>query len=165
MSGELVSQKFELYVIDDITVPATPALMKVANVTSIGEIGSQSSEIDITNLDSLAMEYIKGLGDNGEMSLELNLSPAAVSHKFMLAASKQTGTTATKKFAIVSSGGVAVPVVTAGAFVMTGVTDRTWWVGTAFVKSFRNSAIGVNSVVKTNAALRLTGPITSSMDA
>ena len=45
---------------------------KVAEVTSIGPIGSTAPEVDVTNLDSTAMEYISGLPDGNAIDVVMN---------------------------------------------------------------------------------------------
>ena len=44
----------------------------IAEVLTIGNIGSTAPEIDVTNLDSTAKEYIGGLGDGESADFELN---------------------------------------------------------------------------------------------
>lgn len=42
-----------------------------SDVTSIGDFGGERTEIDVTSLDSNAREYVGGMIDNGELSLEM----------------------------------------------------------------------------------------------
>lgn len=44
----------------------------VAEVLSIGPIGSTAPEVDVTNLDSTAKEYIGGLADGNQVEVEMN---------------------------------------------------------------------------------------------
>lgn len=44
----------------------------VAEVLRIGPIGSTAPEVDVTNLDSTAKEYIGGLGDGAQVEFECN---------------------------------------------------------------------------------------------
>jgi len=44
----------------------------VAEVLRIGPIGSQAPEVDVTNLDSTAKEYIGGLPDGASVEFECN---------------------------------------------------------------------------------------------
>lgn len=44
----------------------------IAEVLQIGSIGSTTSEVDVTNLDSTAKEYIGGLPDGGSVEFKVN---------------------------------------------------------------------------------------------
>ena len=44
----------------------------VAEVLRIGPVGSTAPEVDVTNLDSTAMEYISGLPDGQQVEIEMN---------------------------------------------------------------------------------------------
>ena len=58
---------------------AEPADLVVGNLTTIGEIGVESEEIDTTDLDSPDQykEYIAGVKDAGEVSLAGNINVEA----------------------------------------------------------------------------------------
>jgi len=45
---------------------------KVAEVMRIGPVGSTAPEVDVTNLDSTAKEYIGGLPDGESLEVEMN---------------------------------------------------------------------------------------------
>ena len=45
---------------------------KVSEVLSIGPIGSTAPEVEVTNLDSTAKEYIGGLADGASVEIEFN---------------------------------------------------------------------------------------------
>jgi hypothetical protein len=44
----------------------------VAEVLRIGQVGSSAPEVDVTNLDSTAKEYIGGLPDGAQVEFEFN---------------------------------------------------------------------------------------------
>lgn len=44
----------------------------VAEVLSIGPVGATAPEVDVTNLDSTAMEYIGGLPDGQSVDVQMN---------------------------------------------------------------------------------------------
>lgn len=46
------------------------------NVTTMGELGGERGDIEITTLDSTGKEYMPGMIDNGELNLEFNASVA-----------------------------------------------------------------------------------------
>lgn len=50
----------------------TPAFTTIAEVLRVGPIGSTTPEVDVTNLDSTAKEYIGGLPDGNSVEFELN---------------------------------------------------------------------------------------------
>jgi len=45
---------------------------KVAEVLRIGPVGSTAPEVDVTNLDSTAKEYIGGLPDGEQVEIQVN---------------------------------------------------------------------------------------------
>ncbi|MDN2716102.1 MULTISPECIES: phage tail tube protein [Janthinobacterium] len=47
-----------------------PAWTKIKGVISFNGLDGSASDIDVTDLDSTAMEYINGLVDNGKFSME-----------------------------------------------------------------------------------------------
>ncbi len=164
MSNETYSQGFELFLIDDLTNPSTPAVVKIGNVTNLGEFGGQADEIETTNLDSVAKEFFKGLADNGEMSLQVNIKKADGAHKLLWKLQKLQPSEGDprKHFIVCGSDGTDLPTVdTNGTF--NPPADREWWAFDAFVKSFR-FPVSVNAIVNATTALRLSGSIASSMD-
>lgn len=59
----------------DTSSTSTPSWEQIANLTTIGEIGLESDEIDVTTLDSANdfKEYIGGAKDGGTIDLEGNI--------------------------------------------------------------------------------------------
>lgn len=49
--------------------PATTGFLTVGNLTAIGVPGPTKPEIDVTDFDSTAAEFLAGLPDNGELPL------------------------------------------------------------------------------------------------
>ena len=66
--------------------------LKIANLTSIGEIGVESEEIDATDLDSPDnyKEFIAGSKDAGEVSLAGNIKNEANVEKMLALAESQS---------------------------------------------------------------------------
>ena len=60
--------QFKVY---DTTVSPN-AYTKVSEVLRIGPVGSVAPEVDVTNLDSTAKEYIGGLADGASIEVEMN---------------------------------------------------------------------------------------------
>lgn len=72
MSGEVKTQGTKLKLAGAVS-PVTYTAM--ANVTSISGLGGQKGDIDITNFDSTAKEFLTGLEDPGQVQVEINYSP------------------------------------------------------------------------------------------
>ena len=66
--------------------------LRIANLTSIGEIGVESEEIDATDLDSPDnyKEFIAGSKDAGEVSLAGNIKEESNVEKMLALAESQT---------------------------------------------------------------------------
>ena len=82
----------------DTSTNGTPVWEQIANLTTIGEIGLESEEIDVTTLDSANdfKEYIGGAKDGGSIDLEGNIvTDAGLTKLYALANSR-----AIKKFKI-----------------------------------------------------------------
>ena len=71
--AELKTQGTELFLCD--TTDSGNEVRKIGKVTSIGDIGGSAGEIDITNFDSVAKEYLVGLTDNGSVTISYNYDP------------------------------------------------------------------------------------------
>lgn len=108
----------------------------IAHLTSIGEIGLENEEIDVTDLDSADdfKEYIAGTRDAGEISVAGNIvSDEAVTTLYGLADSRTLETWE-----------VAYP---------TGAK----WSFTAFVKSFKDGEKTPDGVATFSMSLRVSG--------
>jgi predicted secreted protein len=66
--------------------------LKIANLTSIGEIGIESEEIDTTDLDSVGgyKEFIAGSKDAGEVSIAGNIKDESNVEKMLALAESQS---------------------------------------------------------------------------
>jgi len=49
-----------------------PSYSTIAEVTAVGDFGQESALLDVTHLESTALEYILSLPDGAEMSTECN---------------------------------------------------------------------------------------------
>lgn len=151
MSGELRTQKTEVYILDT-------TIKKILNVADVGEFGSQADDIDVTNLDSTAKEFLTGLADNGELTLQINVNPADPVHQML---SESAGTGVRFPFCVALSDGTTPPTGTAGVITPPADTDRTSFVFSASVKSFR-FGIKQNDAVRAPCVLRISGGITKT---
>lgn len=104
--------------------------------------GGQSSDIDVTTLQSTAKEFRRGLQDEGEISFDLNLDPSDAGQIFCRTARAEVGGAAgLRSFELILPD-----------------TAETTLTFDAFVKGFSISG-GVDDVVKASMMLRITGPV------
>lgn len=76
MSGEVKTQGTKL----QLAGTASPVTYTdTANVVSISGLGGQKGDIEVTNFDSLAKEFLTGLEDPGQVQIEINLDPTNAS--------------------------------------------------------------------------------------
>lgn len=110
--------------------------LMIANLTSIGEIGLESEEIDVTDLDSPAeyKEYIAGTKDAGEVSLAGNIKEE---------------TTIEVMLALAESRSVEKWVVT--------YPSGAKWEFTGFVKSFKDGEKTSDGLATFSASIRVSG--------
>ena len=117
----------------------------IGNLTSIGEIGIESDEIDVTTLDSSGgyKEFIAGFKDAGEVSLAGILATEVAFNAMVVLAGSQ----AEEEWTIESD---------------TGST----WVFDAFVKTFKEGEATVDGVRGFTGSLRISGaPVYTSFGA
>lgn len=108
----------------------------VANLTSIGEIGVESEEIDTTDLDSPDnyKEFIAGSKDAGEVSLAGNIKNESNVEKMLALAESQS----------VESWTVTYP-------------SGAKWSFDAFVKTFKDGEKTTDGLATFTATLRISG--------
>lgn len=70
----------------------------IAEVLRVGEVGSTAPEVDVTNLDSTAKEYIGGLPDGAQVEFDLNWIAGNTQQEAL-----RDGVGATKSFQLVWS--------------------------------------------------------------
>lgn len=110
--------------------------LKIANLTSIGEIGVESEEIDTTDLDSPNnyKEFIAGSKDAGEVSLAGNIKDESNVEKMLALAESQS----------VEEWTVTYP-------------SGAKWEFKAFVKSFKDGEKTTDGLATFTATLRISG--------
>ena len=110
--------------------------LKIANLTSIGEIGVESEEIDATDLDSPDnyKEFIAGSKDAGEVSLAGNIKDETNVEKMLALAEAQS----------IEEWTVTYP---------TGAT----WKFSGFVKSFKDGEKTPDGLATFSATIRISG--------
>ena len=109
---------------------------QVANLTSVGEIGVESEEIDTTDLDSTGgyKEFIAGAKDAGEVSLAGNIKDEATVEKMLSLADSQS----------VESWIVEYP-------------SGAKWTFSGFVKSFKDGEKTTDGLATFSATIRVSG--------
>lgn len=126
---------------------------KIAQITGFSGVGSGSAtEIDTTNFDSLAKEFVIGLRDNGSITINLDWDPADGSHETL---NTLVGG-ANKRFIIGSSASAADPSYTS---TFTIPTDRDTIDFQAGVVSFQLDA-ATDDVWRGTVELRVSGALT-----
>ena len=110
--------------------------LKIANLTSIGEIGVESEEIDATDLDSPDnyKEFIAGSKDAGEVSIAGNIKDESNVEKMLALAESQS----IEKWTVTYTSGAK-------------------WVFNAFVKSFKDGEKTTDGLATFTASLRISG--------
>lgn len=109
----------------------------VANVRSFSGFDGAASEIDVTNLDSLAKEFRLGLVDPGQFTFEIDYNSSNAGHVALR--SKQVS-------GLLSNFKLTLP-------------DSTVITFNAYVKKFSLGG-GVDAVAKTQVDLRISGAVT-----
>ena len=86
MPEKLESQGVVLRVDDDSGSPST--FLAIDNISGISGPSGSASEIDVTDLDSSAREFLMGLPDEGEISLDMFWAPGTQVHDVLFNARK-----------------------------------------------------------------------------
>lgn len=114
----------------------------IPGVISISGPSAQNPEIDASDLDSTAKEFIPGLTDNGEVALKLNYASDNTVHRALRTAFIAVPAT-TKQFVIE----------------FTDTAPVTRWEFQGFIKTFAIT-MGVDAKVEADVSIRVTGAIT-----
>ena len=114
----------------------------IANCKSWDGPSTENPEIDVTSLTSTAKEFVGGLVDYGELTLELNFDPNNATHQQLFADME-----------------ASPPTVTGWRIQFVNPTVNYYW--QAFVKSFSISG-EVDGVISGSLTLRLSGARTVS---
>ena len=119
-----------------------PVWTQIANLTTIGEIGLESDEIDVTTLDSVGdfKEYIGGAKDGGSVDLEGNIvTDAGLTQLYTLANSR-----AIKQFKI------EYPA-------KAGESTPAFWTVTGYISSCKDGEKTVDGLLTFSAGIRVSG--------
>lgn len=152
MGGEIRTQKTQLYA----CLAGGTTVAAIGNIADLGEFGGQADDIDVTNLDSVAKEFLTGLLDNGELTLQLNLNPQDTVHQDL---QSKAGNGVRYPFLVGLSDGTTAPTAVAGALVPPAASARTSFAFSASIKSFKFGA-KTNDAIRVTVMLRISGAIT-----
>ena len=122
------------------TTPGGGTYTAIAEVTGFSGPTTEAAEIEVTTLASLAKEFIPGLADNGEVTMEVNAVPSDTQHD-QIRSDIIAGTVRSYRIDFAD-----------------GTTTNTTYTFDAFVKSFPFSAAADDKLAGT-IALRVTGDI------
>lgn len=155
-TGTVKSQGTELFVIDDVTVPETPAVMKLACPTGINGLGGAADQIEDTCLDATEDKtYKRGLGNPGQVTVPFNFIPTNATHQTILFDMKADG--GVKKWMACLSDGTGNPTITTGE--LTAVAARSCLAFEAYVADV-NIDIATNDLVRGTLILQRSGTVT-----
>ncbi len=151
MALGLKTQGTEIWLLDE--TDSGSEVTKIGNITDIGEFGPSGGDIDVTNMDSTAMEYFTGLVDNGTISIGYNYDPQNAAQQKLTALAGG----ANKRFVIgCSEAGTDVTYST--DFVIP--TDRTTFDFQGSIQGMPKGA-SVNDVWRGTLSIRVSGAITT----
>jgi hypothetical protein len=126
----------------EVSGAASPSIFaQIVNVTDISESGVTFDQLDITNLDSTAKEFVQGLGDFGTCTVQMNYDSDETTHQ-TLDGLAQGGSSSQRDWRITESGGGSPG-------------TRTQFRG--FVQSFQKTR-SINNIVKATLTIKKSGP-------
>lgn len=118
---------------------ATPSQVTVGNLVSVPMPGGNKTELDVTNLDSLAKEFIGGLRDSGQATVGFHSDQTNAGQMVLLSSFAASGNALS-------------------TFVLTLPNGKTRTFS-AYVMNFGEPTIGVDQVLTGSATLRISGKI------
>ena len=71
--AKVKTQGTELYLLDD--TDSGNEVRKIGSITGFSGIGGEAGEINITNMDSVAQEFLTALKDNGTVNVNFDYDP------------------------------------------------------------------------------------------
>lgn len=78
------TQGTELFFVDALTNPSTPAVVKMTCPTNASGLGGPADQIETTCLDATVDKtYVRGLGNPGQVTVPFVLDPTAASHQLL----------------------------------------------------------------------------------
>jgi hypothetical protein len=149
------TQGTELFLAD--ATATTPGLLRMTAPTGITGLGGASDQIETTNLDDLVdRQYVRGLGNPGQVSVPFVLKPTDASHKRLIAL-QQSGDVL--QWMVCLSDGTADPTYSSGT--LTPPASRTSLAFLAYVSDV-SIDVATNEVVRGTLSLQRSGAITTT---
>lgn len=156
-TGVVKTQGTELFLVDVLTVPATPALVKLSCPTGITGLGGAADQIEDTCLDNLGDKtYQRGLGNPGQVSVPFNFIPSNVSHQLLFAL-KDAGSVI--KWIMCLSESATDPTLTAGVIVPP--TTRTSFQFDGYIADI-NIDVATNEIVRGTLTIQRSGAVVAT---
>lgn len=150
--AKVKTQGTELYLLDD--TDSGNEVRKIGKITGFSGIGGEAGEIDVTDMDSVAREFLAALKDNGTVTVNFDYDPQDEAQQTMDAL--QGGDN--KRFLLALSETDTQP--TYGSD-YTLPTDRTTFGFNAGVRSFQLDG-NADDVWRGTTNLRVSGDITKT---
>jgi hypothetical protein len=155
-TGTVKTQGTELFFVDTLT-SSVAAIVKLACPTGITGLGGAADQIETTCLDAMVdKEYVRGLGNPGQVTVPFNLIPREVSHQLLFDL-KEAGSTlnwlaclsesSTDPNALDSNDKIVAP------------ADRTSFAFEAYIADV-NIDIATNEIVRGTLTLQRSGAVT-----
>jgi Lambda phage tail tube protein, TTP len=138
--AKMIGKGAALLVGDDTTPPTV--YTKVPQCSSIGEIVSESTDVDVSDLDSAEAEYIPGIKEPQETVFQFLWDPQNVVHQQMQT-DADAGTVRPWK----------VEVRNLGALVTTGTFD-------GYIKRWGAGPMELRTAIMMNFTIKRSGPVT-----
>jgi hypothetical protein len=151
------TQGTELYVSDNVSVPAVPVMVKMKCPTGVSGLGGAADQIDTTCLDDNDRTFEKGLGNPGQVTVPFNLHPNAASHQLLFDL-KDSGETLAWLMAL--SDGTNQPTLDSDGVFVPPAT-RSSVVFDAYISDV-NIDVATNEIVRGTLILQRSGTVTWS---
>lgn len=150
--AKVKTQGTELYLLDD--TDSGNEVRKIGSITGFSGIGGEAGEIDVTDMDSVAREFVTGLQDNGTVNINFDYDPQDESQQTLDALVGG----ANKRFLVALSESDTQPTYSS---TYTLPTDRTTFDFSAGVRSFQLDA-SADDAWRGTTNLRVSGDITKT---
>jgi hypothetical protein len=150
-TGTVKTQGTKLYFVD----PSGPTLVALGAPTGISGLGGPADQIETTDLDAMVdKEYVRGLGNPGQLSVPFNLVPSNASQQALFDL-KESGENVNWCMAL--SDGTAAPVLAGSS--ITPPAARTSFGFSAYISDVTIDA-ATNEIVRGTLTLQRSGPVT-----
>lgn len=155
-TGTVKTQGTELFFVDTLT-SSVAAIVKLACPTGITGLGGAADQIETTCLDAMVdKEYVRGLGNPGQVTVPFNLIPREVSHQLLFDL-KEAGLTLNWLACLSES--ATDPTVLDSNDKMVAPADRTSFAFEAYIADV-NIDIATNEIVRGTLTLQRSGAVT-----